>query len=78
MEPYRPFVDWIVMQWLKANPNEEKLNTAFKTACLNIATLDVLIEDKTRPLMVAIKSSSSSLYKCYTGEKRSIAYPTLK
>jgi len=75
MEPYRPFVDSLVMQWLMQNPDSEDLTKEFKAHLLKIATVDVLIDDKTRPLLVAVKTTASSLYKCYTGEKRLISYP---
>lgn len=77
MEPYRPFVDWLVMDWLTRNPDTEELNKEFKAHILQIATKDVKIDGKTRPLMVAVKTTVSSLYKCYTGEKRQISYPEL-
>ena len=77
MEPYRPFVDLLVMQWLKIHPDTEELTKEFKAHILQIATKDVRIDDKTRPLLVAVKMTTSSLYKCYTGEKRLISYPEL-
>ena len=75
MEPYRPFVDVLAIDWLTKNPNTEELNKAFKAHILKIATVDVKIENQTRPLLVAIKTTVSSLYKCYIGEKRLISYP---
>ncbi|QNS41205.1 type II CRISPR-associated endonuclease Cas1 [Chryseobacterium manosquense] len=75
MEPYRPFVDWLVMDWLTRNPDTEELTKEFKAHILQIATKDVKIDGKTRPLMVAVKTTVSSLYKCYTGEKRQVSYP---
>lgn len=77
MEPYRPFVDLLVMQWLQKNPENEELTKEFKVHILQIATKDVKIDDKTRPLLIAVKTTASSLYKCYTGEKRLISYPEL-
>ncbi|QBO58472.1 type II CRISPR-associated endonuclease Cas1 [Chryseobacterium salivictor] len=77
MEPYRPFVDWLVMNWLTKNPDSEELTKEFKAHLLQIATKDVLIDGKRRPLKVAVKTTASSLYKCYTGEKRLIDYPEL-
>jgi len=77
MEPYRPFVDLLVMDWLTNNSNVEDLTKEFKSHILQIATKDVRIDDKTRPLMVAVKTTATSLYKCYTGEKRLISYPEL-
>ena len=77
MEPYRPFVDLLVMDWLTKNPDIEELTKEFKSHILQIATKDVSIDTKTRPLLVAVKSTATSLYKCYTGEKRLISYPEL-
>lgn len=78
MEPYRPFVDLLVMEWIKNNPETEELTKEFKAYMLRIATIDVSIDEKTRPLMVAIKTTTSSLFKCYTGEKRIISYPEIQ
>lgn len=75
MEPYRPFIDLLVMNWLEKNPASEELDKEFKTHILQIATKDVKIDGVVRPLLVAVKMTASSLYKCYTGEKRLISYP---
>lgn len=77
MEPYRPYVDLLVMNWVKTNPEAEELTTELKAYLINIATKDTRIDGVTRPLMVAVKSTVSSLYKCYTGEKRLISFPEL-
>nr|WP_315033192.1 type II CRISPR-associated endonuclease Cas1 [uncultured Chryseobacterium sp.] len=77
MEPYRPFIDLLVMQWIGINSETEELTKEFKAFILLIATKDVKIDDKTRPLLVAVKTTVTSLYKCYTGEKRLISYPEL-
>ncbi len=75
MEPYRPLVDERVMHWIDLHPQAEELNIDFKKHILNIATQDVRIGSYTRPMMVAIKSTTVSLYHCFTGEKRKILYP---
>lgn len=77
MEPYRPFVDLLVMNWLTSYPESEELTKEFKAHILQIVTKDVKIDGKTRPLMVAVKTTASSLHRCYTGEKRQISYPEL-
>ena len=77
MEPYRPIVDLLVMEWLTTHPEVEELNKESKAHILQMATRDVQIEKNTHPLIVAVKNTASSLYKCYTGEKRLIAYPEL-
>lgn len=75
MEPYRPFVDLLVMNWLKVYPESEDLTKEFKSYMLQIATKDAYIDFVKRPLMAAVKTTASSLFKCYTGEKRLISYP---
>ena len=77
MEPYRPIVDLLVMEWLTTHPEVEELNKESKAHILQMATRDVQIEKNIHPLIVAVKNTASSLYKCYTGEKRLIAYPEL-
>ena len=77
MEPYRPIVDLLVMEWLTTHPEVEELNKESKAYILQMATRDVQIEKNIHPLIVAVKNTTSSLYKCYTGEKRLIAYPEL-
>jgi len=77
MEPYRPFVDRLVLQYLEENENAVELTTKAKAHLLNIATQDVLIDEKQRPLLVAVTTTTASLYKCFTGERRSILYPGL-
>ena len=77
LEPYRPFVDWLVMDWLTKNPEIEELTKEFKAHLLQVATKDVWIDGKKRPLLVAVKTTVISLYKCYIAEKRLISYPEL-
>lgn len=77
MEPYRPFVDILVLQWLEQYPYTENLTKEFKAHLLQMATLDVKIDDLIRPLLVAVKITVTSLHKCYTGEKRLLSYPEL-
>ncbi|RAV28181.1 type II CRISPR-associated endonuclease Cas1 [Sinomicrobium soli] len=77
MEPYRPYVDLAVYRWMEEHPGEGKLTREVKADLLQLATCDVMIMQKLRPLMVAVSSTTSSLYKCITGELRSIRYPVI-
>ncbi len=77
MEPYRPFVDKLVLEYIARYPTEKELSKQAKTHLLQVATEDVLIDDKIRPLMVAVTTTTASLYKCFTGERRTILYPSL-
>jgi CRISPR-associated protein Cas1 len=36
MEPYRPFVDLLVMHWLKIHPDTEELTKEFKAHILRL------------------------------------------
>jgi len=75
MEPYRPFVDQVVYSIVSNGEDFYELNTSIKKQLLEIATLDVLIEGKRSPLMVASQRTSASLAKCFEGEARKIIYP---
>lgn len=76
MEPYRPYVDELVFKIVKEQGVENlQLTTALKARLLSIPTLDVVIGGKRSPLMVAATQTTASLYKCFSGELRRIAYP---
>ena len=75
MEPYRPFVDLIVSHILETEDQIDELTTDIKTQLLQIAAIDVTIDGKKSPLMVAASRTSSSLYECFAGISRKIIYP---
>ncbi|MBW7869309.1 MAG: type II CRISPR-associated endonuclease Cas1 [Brumimicrobium sp.] len=79
MEPYRPYVDEVVYHIMENSEigTSESLSKENKAQILQIATRDVLILQKTRPLMVAVSTTTSSLYQCFLGEQRVIRYPTI-
>ena len=54
-----------------------KLTTDLKRELLSIPTMDVCINDKRSPLMVAATTTTASLVKCFTGEMRRISYPLM-
>lgn len=78
MEPYRPYVDWMVYKYTKEHPESNELSKDVKAYLLQIATHDTMIMQKLRPLMIAVSSTTSSLYKCFTGDLRTIRYPILR
>lgn len=76
MEPYRPYVDELVFAIVKEQGVDNlQLTTTLKAQLLSIPTLDVVIGGKHSPLMVAATQTTASLYKCFSGELRRIAYP---
>jgi len=77
MEPYRPFVDKMVYDYISKNTIPTELNREVKAYLLQIATHDVLIDGNVRPLMVAVTTTTASLYKCFSGKSRLIDYPEM-
>lgn len=75
MEPYRPFVDSLVFEIVKSGAEIDDLNKEIKAQLLNIPVLDVYINGKRSPLMIAARQTTASLYQCYAGEIRKIKYP---
>ncbi len=77
MEPYRPYVDKVVVDILNDDPDAE-ITVATKIQLLNIPVTEVLIGGKRSPLMVAVSHTTSSLVKCFRGESRRLIYPEMK
>ncbi|MCD7931940.1 MAG: type II CRISPR-associated endonuclease Cas1 [Tannerellaceae bacterium] len=77
MEPYRPFVDRIVIEIADSNMGYTNLTTEIKSRLLNIPVTEVKINNKRSPLMIAAAQTTASLYKCFSGELRKISYPSL-
>lgn len=75
MEPYRPFVDDLVIQTMQKMSIPEDLAIEQKREMLTIPVIDVKIEGSRRPLMIAASQTAASLVKCFNGEIRKIAYP---
>ena len=81
MEPYRPFVDWVVREIIEEFYDETwrdddfNLTPALKKELLKIPLIDVQINGKTRPLMIAVRITTASLSECFAKNKRKITYP---
>lgn len=75
MEPYRPYVDKIVLNIVNLNGNFLELTPNMKKELLNIPAMDVRINNETSPLMVAVQKTTASLVKCFEGKQRKILYP---
>lgn len=75
MEPYRPFVDKLVVELTDSGEDIQELTKSLKTKLLSIPVLDVIINDQRSPLMIAVGITTASLAKCYLGEVRKIVYP---
>lgn len=79
MEPYRPLVDSLVFGIVNeyGGNTPEDITKELKMRLLGIPVTDVRIGGKHSPLMVAATQTTASLYKCFTGEARRIAYPVM-
>ena len=75
MEPYRPFVDKLIVELPENELMGENLTSELKMKLLSIPVLDVIINGKRSPLMIAVSQTTASLYKCFSGEVRKISYP---
>ncbi|WP_340136768.1 type II CRISPR-associated endonuclease Cas1 [Flavobacterium psychrophilum] len=75
MEPYRPYVDLIVCHIMETQDSYDELTVEIKKQLLSIATIDVCIDGKNSPLMVAMSRTTHSLQECFAGAARKILYP---
>lgn len=78
MEPYRPYVDRIVAEIVDSGIDCSQLTVELKSKLLSIPVIDVVINGRRSPLMVGVGMTTASLYKCYSGEQRKIAYPIIE
>lgn len=79
MEPYRPYVDEVIVGLIKQHPSSEgELTTQIKSVLLQIPVLDVVIEGKKSPLMIAVQLTTASLAQCFEGKLNKIKYPKME
>jgi CRISPR-associated protein Cas1 len=75
MEPYRPYVDRLVVEMFDSGV--EVLDKDAKAHLLGLPVTEVVIGGQRSPLMIAVGLTTSSLYKCFSGESRKILYPEM-
>lgn len=75
MEPYRPYIDDEIIEYMKLSEEIEELTTEFKKKILTVLTRDVEIGKVTRPLMIALTITSSSLAKIFSGDVENLSLP---
>lgn len=75
MEPYRPYVDELVVDIVKSGVDITELSKDLKARLLSIPVLEVKINGRRSPLMIAVGQTTASLYKCFSGQLRRISYP---
>lgn len=77
MEPYQPYVDELVLDLIRQNEDISEINKRLKMQLLGIPMLDVVINGKRSPLMIAAQQTTASLYKCFAGEMRHVNFPEM-
>ena len=77
MEPYRPFADALVCEIIRNGEDHTELNPSVKRQLLELATVDVVIDDDRSPLMIAAQRTTASLAKCFEGKAKKLLYPKL-
>ena len=78
MEPYRPYVDVLVINIMRSGMDYGELTPDLKKQLLGLPVTEVLIGGQRSPLMVAASQTTASLCKCYSGELRKIVYPIME
>jgi len=78
MEPYRPFVDKVVCDIVRANGRFLEMTPMMKQQLLGIPAMDVMLDDEKSPLMNAMQRTTASLSKCFEGNSKKILFPVLK
>ena len=78
MEPYRPYVDELVLNMKGIHAEDEGLTRDQKITLLKLPQIDVVIQDQKSPLFHAVSKTTASLFKCFDGELRKINYPTFE
>jgi len=75
MEPYRPFVDRVIVNIVRMNGRFLEMTPSMKKELLGIPAMDVVIGNEKSPLLVAVQKTTASLAKCFEGKQRKILYP---
>lgn len=78
MEPYRPYVDVLVMQMIKDGIIPQLEDKSTRQHLLSLPAIDVIVGEEYHPMMNAIRLTAASLYKCFAGETRKISYPVMQ
>ncbi|MDA3906104.1 MAG: type II CRISPR-associated endonuclease Cas1 [Bacteroidales bacterium] len=78
MEPYRPFVDRVVLEIMDKYDTISELTPELKKELLKIPVIDINIEGLKSPLMIGMQQTTASLSACFEGGGiRKIKFPEL-
>lgn len=76
MEPYRPFVDYIVKGLFGDGEHSGELQKSDKAELLKVLSMDVWIDDQMTNLMQALDYTAGSLAQCFEGQLSKLRYPS--
>ena len=77
MEPYRPFVDLLVLDSISMYGLTNELSKEIKAHLLTVLSMDTHMGNRKRPLMLALSETTNSLAECLAGNARQLKYPSL-
>lgn len=78
MEPYRPYVDLLVIDIMNNNEMYADISKDNKAKLLSLLTLDTYIGKEKSPLQLALSKTSASLWQCIEGKRKKLILPKLK
>jgi len=77
MEPYRPFVDRLVLDRLQEHGMTNEVEKEVKAHLLGVLTMDTMVGKRQRPLTLALQETTASLAACFEGTEQRLKYGTL-
>lgn len=78
MEPYRPFVDMLILENYSIFEKSDELTPEMKKVLLGLLVMDVEIGKMKRPLMNALSLTAASIVRVISGKDEEIEYPKVE
>jgi CRISPR-associated protein Cas1 len=78
MEPYRPFVDILILENYSIFEKADELTPEMKKVLLGLLVMDVEIGKMKRPLMNALSLTAASIVRVISGKDEEIEYPKVE
>lgn len=78
IEPFRPFVDKVVLDLINSNNKEEILTKEQRKALINIITMEIISKGEKTSLMLAIQNFINSYIKFLKQEQEELDFPKFK
>ena len=78
MEPYRPFVDMLILENYSIFEKDDELTPEMKRVLLGLLVMDVEIGKMKRPLMNALSLTAASIVRVISGKDEEIEYPKVE